>query len=41
MLVLEEVLLVAGGWFEELPPLVGWGLKGDFVSIVSISFLLA
>jgi len=31
---------LARGWVEELPPLVGWGLEGDFVSVASVSFLL-
>jgi len=41
MLVLEEVLLVGGSWIEELSPLAYWGLEGDFVSVASVSFLLA
>ena len=37
---LKEYCLLARGWFEELPPLAGWGLEGDFVSTVSVSFLV-
>jgi len=33
--------LLARGWVEELPPLAGWGLEGDFVFVASVSFLLA
>jgi len=33
--------LLARDWVEELPPLTGWGLEGDFVSVASVSFLLA
>jgi len=33
--------LLARGWVEELPPLAGWGLEGDFVSVANVSFLLA
>ena len=41
LLILEGVLLVGTCWVEELPPLAGWGLEGDFVSVTSVSFLLA
>ena len=40
MLVLEGVLLVGAWLVEELSPLAGWGLEGDFVSLASVSFLL-
>ena len=41
MLALEGVLLVGYDWFEELPPLVDCDLGRDFISIASVSFLLA
>ena len=32
--------MLARDWVEDLPPLAGWGLEGDFVSVASVSFLL-
>jgi len=32
---------LARDWIKELPPLASWGLEGDFVSVASVSFLLA
>jgi len=33
--------LLARDRVEELPSLAGWSLEGDFVSVASVSFLLA
>ena len=33
--------MLARDWLEELPLLADWSLKGDFISVVSMSFILS
>jgi len=39
MLILEQVLLVGICLIRELPPLAGWGLADEVVSVAKVSFL--
>ena len=38
---LKEYYFLVHDWVKELPPLAGWGLKEDYVSVASVSILLA